>query len=227
MNPEEQVQLRVEAAAEFDRHEGRSDGHRVAGSLTDGLNTLRDLFVARVSVDLEQEVGLDSMLSPVSALKTEARAKAEVDIYQVAEVCVAVRERKYATDVENWFEPWLTRLRLGEFSANEAVAQRLTHYRGRGPDDRRRAFVMMLERTIAEARQAPLIIYRLQPLALSIATAMAFDDFPRAAEERKRQIALLPGIVDCHHCRGGLLETGEKCGQCGNPMWKYEWLTAE
>lgn len=227
MNAEEQVQLRAEAAAEFDRHEHRNDGDRVAGSLTDGLNMLRELFVARVSVDLEQEVGMDSMLSPVSALKTEARAKAEIDIYQIAEVCVAVRERNYATDVDGWFEPWLTRLRLGDFAASDAVTQRLTHYRGRGPDDRRRAFVMVLERTIAEARQAPLIIYRLQPLAVSIVAASAFNDYGRAAEDRKRQVALLPGIGDCHHCRGGMLEIGEKCGQCGNPMWKYDWLTAE
>jgi hypothetical protein len=227
MNAEEQVQARADAAVEFDRHLQRADGQRVAGILTDGYNTLRELFLARVSVDPEQEVGMDSMLSPVSMLKAEARAKAEIDIFMVAEACDAARDRRHVPDIDGWFQPWLTRLRLGEFGDNDAVAQRLEHYRGCSADDRRKAFVMVLERTMPSARQAPLIVYRLLPIAVSIATALAFNDLPSAKDGRKRQIALLPGIADCHDCHGGLLETGEKCRNCGNPMWKYEWLTAD
>jgi hypothetical protein len=227
MNADEQVQARADAAVEFDRQLQRADGQRVAGMLTDGYNALRELFLARVSVDPEQEVGMDSMLSPVSMLKAEARAKAEIDIFMVAEACDAARDRRYVPDVDGWFQPWLTRLRLGEFGVNDAVSQRLEHYRGCAADDRRKAFVMVLERTMPSARQAPLIVYRLLPIAVSIATALAFDDLPSATDGRKRQVALLPGITDCHRCHGGLLETGEKCQNCGNPMWKYEWLTAD
>jgi hypothetical protein len=227
MNAEEQVRARAEAAIAFDRHLQRADGQRVAGILIDGYNTLRELFLARVSIDPEREIGMDSMLSPVSMLKAEARAKIEIDIFMVAEACDAARERRLVAEIEGWFQPWLMRLRLGEFGENDAVGQRLEHYRGCAADDRRKAFVMVLERTMPSARQAPLVVYRLLPIAVSIATAMAFGDLASAAEGRKRQIALLPGIADCHACRGGLLETGEKCHNCGNPMWKYEWLTAD
>jgi rRNA maturation endonuclease Nob1 len=46
-------------------------------------------------------------------------------------------------------------------------------------------------------------------------------------EARKKQIDLLPHISDCHACRGNPLENGERCQQCGNPMWKFDWLVAE
>ena len=49
----------------------------------------------------------------------------------------------------------------------------------------------------------------------------------RALEARKRQQSILPGIGDCGACRGNVLDNGERCAQCGNPIWKYDWLTAE
>ena len=43
---------------------------------------------------------------------------------------------------------------------------------------------------------------------------------------RKQQTSLLPAILDCHRCRGRLLDCGESCPECGNPLWKYNWLTS-
>ena len=38
---------------------------------------------------------------------------------------------------------------------------------------------------------------------------------------------LLSIIRDCAECHGSVLENGEQCRNCGNPLWKYDWLTAE
>ena len=59
-----------------------------------------------------------------------------------------------------------------------------------------------------------------------IATALAFGDHARARDARKRQTADLPAIRYCSQCRGDVLENGEQCRGCGNPLWKFEWLTA-
>lgn len=227
MTPEDRLQRRAAAAADFDQHERRSDGTRVAAALSDGLNLLRDLFFTRVHVDVEQRFGMDSLLSPVSMMKSENNAKAEIDIYQIVESTLDARDRRYVSTSDDWYLEWLTGLRLGDALAKPAVTQRMAHYTAKAPDQRRRAFSSVLERTLPEARHAPLIVYQLLPLAVSAITAIAFGQLAQAAEARKRQVAFLPSIVDCHECRGGLLEIGERCQQCGNPFWKYDWLTAE
>jgi hypothetical protein len=85
-------------------------------------------------------------------------------------------------------------------------------------------FSSALERALPEARKAPLVIYRLYPRAVRIATAIAFGDALRAQEIRSEQISFLPIIADCHHCHGAPLENGESCVDCGNPLWKIKWL---
>ena len=103
-----------------------------------------------------------------------------------------------------------------------------TSFDAASPDDAAaELFLACLQRFFPESGHAPLIIYRLFPLAISVATAIAFGQLARAEETRKGQIAWLPGIADCPACHGRLLENGEKCQQCGNPFWKTEWLTAE
>ena len=64
------------------------------------------------------------------------------------------------------------------------------------------------------------------PLAVEIVTSLAFGDSPQATQLRARQAALLPVIVDCHHCRGKLLDNGEQCPECGNPLWQFDWLSS-
>lgn len=70
------------------------------------------------------------------------------------------------------------------------------------------------------------MVYRLLPLAVWVATALAFDDRARALQSRQRQKALLPAVGDCRVCHGNLLADGLACAHCGNPLWNYEWLTA-
>jgi hypothetical protein len=227
MNHPEQVPRRTEAVAEFDLHEHRSDTAQVVRSLADGLSLLRDSFFERVHDDVEKTFGTDSTILDVAAMKNQANADTEIEIYQVVESALDATRNHYVNTEDAWFTQWLGRLRLGDDCASSAVAQRLAYYFERSPDDRRRAFSARLQRVFPESGHAPLIIYRLFPLAISVVTAVAFGDLKRAEETRKGQIAWLPGIAYCPACHGRLLENGEKCQQCGNPFWKSEWLTAE
>jgi hypothetical protein len=227
MTPEERAQYRAEAAAAIDAQEHRSDGAIIAPALADGLRTLRDLFFSRVYGDVEQVFGVDSMFVPVQQMQTEDAAKREIDLYQIAEAAAHARAQHYLNATEDWSLNWLGRLRLGSALDTPELGLRLSRYAAKTEDDRRRTFSVILERTLPDARRAPLILYRLLPLSVAIATDMAFSNHASATEMRRRQIALLPGIRDCHDCHGAVLEVGEKCQQCGNPMWKYDWLTAD
>ena len=40
------------------------------------------------------------------------------------------------------------------------------------------------------------------------------------------ELSHLPVIGDCRACRGKVLDNGEQCSVCGNPLWKPEWLMA-
>lgn len=227
MNAEARLQRRVEAAARFNEHLQRDDGERIAGSLADGLGVLADLCLTRVHIDVQRNFGMDSMLMPTSIVKTEERAKAEIELFQLCESAFQVRQCQYITADEAWYIKWLSELRLGEQASAAATAQRLAQYAARSHEDRRKVFSTVLERTLPEASRAPLVLYRLFPLAVCIVTSLAFGDHARAADLRKQQQSILPGINDCSQCRGNLLDNGEKCVHCGNPVWKYDWLTAE
>jgi hypothetical protein len=92
-------------------------------------------------------------------------------------------------------------------------------------DQRRLSFSGHLEHAYPEARRAPLVLYRLFPLSVGIATALAFSAPLDANELRNQQMFWLPSIQDCHECHGAPLENGEKCRVCGNPVWSHRWLT--
>ena len=62
------------------------------------------------------------------------------------------------------------------------------------------------------------------PLAVEIVTALAFGDSAQATEVRQHQVVILPAISDCEQCRSKLLENGEQCPECGNPLWLFDWL---
>jgi hypothetical protein len=218
---------RAKAEESFNQHENRTDAMNVVNSLNDGLSILSDLLFTRVHADVELVIGVDSMLLPVAALQSEARARKEIEIYLIAESVAEARTNHYVSTDDDWYLHWLGQLRIGTQMDNPEVINRLADYGSKPPDDRRISFCGMLERTFREAAHAPLIIYRLLPLAIWIATAMAFGDHPRAALARRQQMNLLSAIGDCRQCHGSLLENGEKCAECGNPLWKFEWLTAE
>jgi hypothetical protein len=226
MNQENRAERRAQAAAQLTQREGRGDAARIAGSLDDGLNLLCDLFYTRIHVDVEKNFGMDSMLIPVSPIKSEENAKLEIRLYQVVEAAAAAKNRQYFKSSDEEFLDWLAELQLGELRHVPTAVQRLGQYTQRS-QDRRRVFANALQRALPEAARAPLVVYRLLPMAVAIVTAVGFLDPVSAQEVRRKQIALLPGIGDCHQCHGAVLENGDRCSLCVNPLWKYEWLTAE
>lgn len=214
------------AAEQFNRQEKRDDGARVAGCLAEGMNILRDSLTRRLHQDMERFVGKDSMLMPVSEVTTLRQTAHEIEAFQVAESAATARQFSYVGQPEDWYLPWLVRLRLGEGSLGTEIAQRSRAYLAQGPDRRRLVFADKLARVLPEAGRAPLVLFRLVPLSVGIITAMAFGDPATAAEMRREQAVVLPAVGDCPVCHGKVLPCAEQCNKCGNPLWKYEWLTA-
>ena len=221
----ESLERRGTAADELDRRENRTDGVDIANSLDAGLTTLRSLLFHRVHDDVQKSFGVDSMLIPASLFEAEIKAKGEIEIFQIAESTEFVRTHGYVSDPE-WYRDWLGTFRIGEGYATESIRQRILRYETMSDDARRLEFSSVLEKTIRDASRAPLVLYRLVPLAIGIVTAVAFGQRLDAAELRNQQAYWLPSISDCHECHGRPLDNGETCEVCGNPVWKYEWLTA-
>ena len=212
-------------AAEFDQHENRSDGVRVVRSLDDGLNTLRESLYVHLHKELETALGVDSMLRPVSEMRTRLRVNVEIELYQAAESAAAVAEMGCLRDNGDWYLHWLARLRLGPAALDDEQHRRqLAEYAGQSPDQRRLTLTNVLVTILPNARRAPLVLFRLFPTAVQIATAIAFGDNASAARLRANQRDCLPAIEDCSQCRGKVLDNGEQCAVCGNPLWTTKWL---
>jgi hypothetical protein len=224
MNAQEMVSRCSRAAEEFDRHEDRSDGLQVMESICGGLTLIRDSLYARVHADVERRMGMDSMLSPLSEEKSERVTKLEIEIYQIVVAAGAAQSKGYVGD-GSWFRDWLAQFRLGRVDANGRAGRRMSYYTSKSANDQRLAFSNILAATQPEASRAPLILLRLVPAAVRIATALAFGKSVDAQQWRYEQTEILPSIPDCCRCHGKLLENGEQCAMCGNPLWTYEWLT--
>ena len=220
--PSELAQL----ADEFGRRAGRTDGLRVASGLNAGLTLLRRLLYLRLHEDVERIVGRDSMLMPVSEKKAEVSNRTEIEIYQIAESAAAARDSGYVPAADDWYRDWLVRLRIGQSPVEPRVQERVADYLAKTPERRWLAFSTVLARTLPESRRAPLVLFHLFPLSVQIATALAFGDTQAASKARSQQVTLLPAIADCRQCHGKVLDNGEQCPGCGNPLWKSEWLTA-
>lgn len=215
------------AAREFNSYTRRDDGDRVAGSLNGGLRLLQDLLYARLYEDVERIVGKDSMLMPVCELKARRATITEIATYEVAESTAAAESLGCIGHGDGWYASWLASLRLGELQADAHVVQRLDDYLSKTPHQRQLAFTDVLVKVIPDSRRAPLVLFELFPLSVQIATAMALTNHPAAFALRHQQLMHQPAIGDCHTCRGQVLENGEQCQACGNPLWKHEWLVAE
>jgi hypothetical protein len=226
MGPKDASDWLAEAVEQFSRHTGHKDGARVANCLGNGLTIVREGLYLRVHQDVEMAVGGDSMIMPVSELKARRLTAEEIDVYQVAESAAAARSLGYLTAPDDWYGPWLIRLRLGTPDVDAKIDERLRVYQSSSAEQRRRAFMNALGRLLPESVQAPLVLFRLVPLAVQIATACAFGDRRTAADLRRQQTAILPAIADCRQCQGRLLECVEQCRACGNPLWKHAWLVA-
>jgi hypothetical protein len=227
MKPEQCKTLFAELAEEFNRHARRSDGERVIGSLNSGLALLQNLLYSRLHEDVERIIGRDSMLVPVSELKTLQATKVEITLYQIAESWVTAGNLNRMNLEEDWCLRWLARLRLGESQVEDKMMERMTGYLSKTPHERRLDFTDVLTKVLPESRQAPLVLFELFPLSVQIVMAVALGDPAGASELRHRQSIHLPAIADCRLCRGQVLENGAQCQVCGNPLWKHEWLVAE
>jgi len=219
-------QRHTEAVEQFNHWLHRGDGLRVAASLSAGLTLLRDALSVRLHEDVERLIGRDSMLVPVSELKARKLARREIDLYQTVESAVAARNFSYVESVD-WYVRWLCHLRQIDSQTDPTAKARLAEYLEAPTEKRRARFAVELSKVLPESTRAPLVLFRLFPLAVEIATAQAFADHSRAARIRQTQASILPAILDCHGCHAKVLENGEQCAGCGNPLWKFSWLTAD
>ena len=218
----DRVPPRIELAARgFNEYWNRTDGEQVAGSLSSGLDLLCEQLYVRVHEDVERVYGMDSMLVPISALKTEQVTKLETEIFQVAICNIATSEFGYLPREDKHLLSWFARFRLEADADKPNVRERIDYYLGKNQHERGLAFLDVLSRTTREARQAPAVMFRLYPRAIQIVVASAFNDSQRARLIRDEQVAILPDIEGCDKCRGRLLANGSQCIKCGNPVWTY------
>jgi len=217
---------RSAAAVELEPYLSGKPAHAVTNSLVFGLNTLRNLLFQRIHSDVETNIGQDSMLLPISAERSENRAKMEIEAYQIAVSAAAARDGDYVGNDLKWYVRWLVQLRMNDASDQTEWRRRIRRYMAASDDRRRLEFSRNLETVFPEASRAPLILYRLFPLSVRIVSAVAFGEPLEAIELRNRQTFWLPVITDCHECHGRPLDNGESCCVCGNPLWDYSWLNA-
>lgn len=223
----ETAQRRQTAIARFEQQTRRTDGPAIVENLDLGLDLLRDLCYTRIHGDVERLFGVDSLIEPVSIIKAELETKRQIDIYLAAEAIAFTRLAGYLAADPSWIESWLGALRLDVHTEHPGVFDQLQAYASRPASDRRLAFSTALERTLAEARKAPLVLYQLLPPAVAIVVATALADSAHADLARSEQRLILPALSDCRACQGALLPPGTACPQCGNPLWKFAWLTGE
>lgn len=215
------------AVREFDAHHASGGGERIVAGLAAGLDRLAELMLDRASTDPETRFGVDSMIMPSSLVKGHLAATLEIELFAAVETAETAYRNGYLAGNESWFLPWLISWRLPDRHHEGGVAARLAVYKAKPADGRRLALETALERALPQATHAPLVLYRMFPLAVEVAAALSFADGPGAQAARKRQLTILPGLADCQTCHGSLLENGDECRICGNPLWKFDWLTAE
>ena len=216
---------RAEAIAEFNQLFHRQDGSNIADSLANGLMTLSDQLFTRIHEDVQQEFGVDSMLIPTSTFKSQQQTIAEIEVFQAAESAAEVKKRNFVASSAQWYAHWLATLRLGDVMQDISYQLRLGSYLEQNEDQRRLLFSQSLENAFPQSSKAPLVLFRLFPLAVRIVTAIAFGDHFAATDGRNQQLILQSAISDCHECHGRVLDNGERCRICGNPLWTYKWLT--
>ena len=209
---------------ELQRLAARSDSTHVVECLSGGLTTLRNLFCARIWGDVEKNRGVDSMCVPVSAVKARLQAYQEIEAYEIAEATAAIGASGYLAASADALVPWLGNLLRKTSDPDAALGGRAGEFLARDTAARAQLLMDSLARIVRESIHSPLVLYRLLPLCVQIAVASAFGDRAAAEALRRRQISILPSIADCRRCRGWVVECAEPCPDCGNPLWKFEWL---
>jgi hypothetical protein len=197
--------------------------------LAAGLNLTRELLLQRLHQDIEDFLGGDSMIAPVSLLDANRQslaAKLEIDIYSALVAADELHAHGSPPLELDWLVPWLFRLRFGE-QAEQRMRERCDYYASHTIEERRLKFVAQLQRVAPESIKTPLVLFRLFPRCIRIVAAIATGALPRAQQLRSEQCELLPALADCTACHARLLEPWEKCDTCGNPVWTFPWLKAQ
>lgn len=205
------------------------DATRVADSLSAGLTLLRDLLLTRLHEDVERQMGIDPLLAPGSQREEQKQiqnAKVEIEIYMNIVASEEATQSGYVRHAEAQLSEWLFRLRM-DHEQEALFRRRIQQYASPSVEARRIKFLALIERTIPESVRTPLVLFRLFPRAVRIATAVAFADPLRAQELRAEQCSFLPAIGDCFECHGRVLDNEETCPVCGNPVWEFSWLQAD
>lgn len=220
----DQIMLRKESAAqEFNRQAETDIGERFVNSLSSGLCNLKNLGLCRLYNDTLELFAADSMMIPTSPVEIEDRVARELEIYLVVEADRYLRDN--TPFAGEWFLDWLGELRFGD-DFRDKVKRIAMSYEGQSQQKRRLSFAGRIDRIQPAASRIPLVLYRLLPLAVHGAAAVALGDMLAAQEIRSEQMKLLPEIADCDECHGRPLDNGELCECCHNPIWMYSWLTA-
>lgn len=202
----------------------RMDAPRVVSSLDQGLTLLRERVLERAQADVKRNIGTDSFWGQQAEPAMQYRvAAAHVELYYAFECAAAAERWGYVPAPGDWFLSRLIALRVGPLDVHGIDRQR-ERYASLDEAPRRLDFTDVLMRVLRESSRTPLVLFRLLPLAVHIATALAFDDRPNAEQLRIAQAAILPAISDCVDCRGQVLDNGQSCPKCGNPIWIFEWL---
>jgi hypothetical protein len=225
MASSDSMNLRTQAAIELNQREPGRDGARVVDSLAQGLHTLRNLLCLRLREDVEHNFGLDSMSLPISPMEIERRLESEIDLFQAAVVALHARDHGYLHAEPPWCVEWVLRVLGSDLSARGDECDRAFQYLGMSRQEARLTFTNVLVKTLPEGGRAPLVLFRLFPGSVRIATSTAFADPRTAAELRLQQQGILPSIEDCPQCYAAVLDNGHTCPRCSNPLWSYDYLT--
>lgn len=221
---EERNRRRAAAADALATLSRRPDASQIVARLDDGLTLLRNRLYTRLQTDVQRNFGRDSMLVPLSESLTENQVKGETEAYLVAEVSDELASVGILTRSDHNHQ-WLRELRLADRQDRAAQEARAQQYFQLANRERQLEFSDRLEQLLREARLAPLVLYRLFPLAVRAVAALAFGDHLRGGEIRNAQASLLPAITYCRNCHGRLLDVDESCRECGNPVWTIRWMT--
>ncbi|MHB8898819.1 MAG: hypothetical protein ACYC6Y_08750 [Thermoguttaceae bacterium] len=213
----------AKAAAAFNEREGRTDGAVIAERLTRNLTCLRESLLRRILAP-EKQLPLDSMFLPVSQLRAQQHASEELEAFMIAESACAARTLNLLKGDQAWYVSWLSAMRLDSWNPLGNVPQRIAAYLAESGDQRRLQFSNLLVEVIPQARLAPLVLFRILPTTVHVATALAFGNANGAERFRAEQIKILPSITYCQQCHGAILEEGKECAGCGNPLWNRQWL---
>src|SRR3974377_1569053 len=100
----------ADAATEFGRHDTRRNSALGVAWLDQGLTILRNSLFLRMHRDVELFVGRDSMLMPVSELKSMFLVNQAIEIYQIAESAAATKQLGCVGDPESWYLDWLAHI---------------------------------------------------------------------------------------------------------------------